>query len=348
MRHDIKVLTVGDSRKMKGGVSTVIKCMEQSYLWRKYHCRWLECQINKGIAWKILYLLRGMAQAVFVMPLYDIVHFHTTPGKGMRVIFPIFLYAKLWRKRTILHLHVGNQISNHVHDKLFRWMIGKTDRVIVLGKMWKDFLVNKMGVSTDVEYLYNMVTSKPLPNDTGRYFLFAAYFNINKGYDTLLKAWAEVAKKHPEWRLVMCGTGNMNEVMNLVKSNGVQESVDLPGWVDGERREAYFREAYAYCMTSKQEGLPMSVLESISYGVPVITTPVGCLPEFLEDGKSALFFDFGDADMLAGKMVQLIEDHGLRNNLSERGRDIVQDKFVSSKIWNKLDNIYRSLSKNIC
>lgn len=348
MRNDIKVLIVGDSRKMKGGVSTVIKSMEKSRLWKKYHCRWLQCQINRCVAWKVLYIMWGMLQAVFVVPSYDIVHFHTTPGRGMKVILPIFLYSKLWHKRTIVHLHVGNQIKDYAQDGLFRWMIKQADKVIVLGKMWKDYLVGEMGVSTNVEYLYNTVTSKPRANNTKRYFLFAAYFNINKGYDTLLEAWAMVVKKYPKWQLVMCGTGNTDDVKRLIVLNDVSGSVDLPGWVDGEQRETYFRDAYAYCMTSQQEGLPMSVLESMAYGVPIITTPVGCLPEFLEDGKSALFFDFGDANMLAEKMLILIAHSDLRSGISAEGKSLVEKHFTPNVVFEKLDSIYHSLCSDVC
>lgn len=341
--HKIKVLIVGDSRKMKGGVSTVIKSMEQSPIWEKYHCYWLQCQINKGIVWKILYLIRGVVQAVFIMPFFDIIHFHTTPGNGMRVILPFFLYARLWRKKTILHLHVGNQIKEYADDRLFSWIMKQANRVIVLGKTWRNYLTNELNVSTKVEYLYNPVTVKTKLYRFEKYFLFAAYFNINKGYDTLLKAWAMVVRKYPKWRLVLCGTGNMVEINRLIEINHVKESVDLPGWVDGKRRDNFFRGAYAYCMTSRQEGLPMSVLEAMSYGVPIITTPVGCLPEFLEDNKSALFFDFGDADMLAKKILLLIESERLRNVVSTEDKALVERNFTPIVVFEKLDGIYRSL-----
>ena len=70
-----KVLIVGDSRKMKGGVSTVIKSMEANPIWKKYNCYWLQCQINKGILWKVMYLAMGLLNSLFRVPLYDIVHF---------------------------------------------------------------------------------------------------------------------------------------------------------------------------------------------------------------------------------------------------------------------------------
>ena len=152
-----KVLIVGDSRKMKGGVSTVIKSMEANPIWDKYKCYWLQCQINKGMAWKVLYLAMGLLNSLFRVPMYDIVHFHTTPGPGMKVVLPIILYTLLWRKKIVLHLHMGNQMRDYKDSKIFNWVMAHSDKVIVLGKTWQQFLVEEMKVKTSVEYLYNPV-----------------------------------------------------------------------------------------------------------------------------------------------------------------------------------------------
>ena len=77
-----KVLVVGDSRKMKGGVSAVIKTIESSFIWKKYHCHWVQCQINSSKILKILYLLNGYIDAFIRIPFYDIVYFHTAVGIG--------------------------------------------------------------------------------------------------------------------------------------------------------------------------------------------------------------------------------------------------------------------------
>ena len=139
---NMKVLIVGDSRKMKGGVSTVIKSMEANPIWEKYNCYWLQCQINKGMVWKVLYLAMGLFNSLFRVPLYDIVHFHTTPGPGMKVVLPIILYTLLWRKKIVLHLHMGNQMRDYKDSKVFNWVMAHSDKVIVLGKTWQQFLIN--------------------------------------------------------------------------------------------------------------------------------------------------------------------------------------------------------------
>jgi len=341
----MKILVVGDSRKMKGGVSTVIKTMEASPLWKKYSCRWVQCQINSTKLAKVLYLLKGIIECLFVMPRYDIVHFMTTPGSGMVVQLPMFLYSVLLGKKKILHLHVGNQLKDFQNDRVLRYCVKHSELVLTLGKSWCEYVPAPQKWCGRVDYLYNPSQSPMKQIEWKKYFLFAAWFDLNKGYDTLLEGFAKVNKKYPDWRLVMCGVGHFDELKGYIRKNKLENHVDLPGWVEGTVKDKYFREAYAYCMTSYKEGLPMTVLESMAYGVPVISTPVGCLPEFLEDHKNVIFFDFKDADGLAKAMIELIEHQDMRTKITKDASDTIKAKFQIEVFVRRLDGFYQELLK---
>lgn len=339
-----KVLLIGDSRKMKGGISTVIKTLEKSPLWKKYNCYWLETQINSNnILVKILYLLKGFAKGLFIIPQYRIIHFHTATGASMKTLLPFFLYTLLFRKKIIIQLHVGNQIKKHVNDYLFKFWTSRADLVLFLGKTWQNEISQNINCNVKTDFLYNPIYPKEKQLYYKKYFLFAAYFHPNKGYDILLEAFSKVIKKHPEWKLIMCGTGDTEGVYKSINKFRLNDNVILPGWVKGEDKEVLFKEAFAYCMTSYQEGLPMSVLESLSYGVPVISTPVGCLPEFLSDNESVLFFNFGNVDKLEKCMLKLIEEKEIRELISQNAYKIINSKFTIDVINSKLDTIYNNI-----
>ena len=87
----------------------------------------------------------------------------------------------------------------------------------------------------------------------------------------------------------------------------------------------------------------MSVLEAMSYGVPIITTPVGCLQEFLVDKESALFFDYGNIDELATALETLIENKSLRTKIAENGYILAKEKFDTDVICKRLSKIYDNL-----
>ena len=345
--NNYKVIFVGDSRKMKGGVSTVMKNLEKSTLWGKRECYWLETQINSANKWlKVLSLLRGFIKGIFMIPRYQIVHFQTAPGNSMKTLFPIFIFSMLCRKKIIVQLHTGNQIKKHVNDWLFKFWTTHTNCLIFLGKMWKEEIEPYLKKSIKTEFVYNPVDVQKKQDLCKKYFLFAAYFNVNKGIDVILEAFSIVVKNYNDWKLIMCGSGDTIKIIDFVNKHQLNDKIILPGWIEGKEKEFLFKNAYAYCMTSYEEGLPMSVLEAISYGVPLISTPVGCLPEVFNDNKTCLFFNFGDVNDLAKKMELLIKDYELRTELSNNSYKLCQEYFTIEAVANKLDNIYNSLTED--
>lgn len=340
-----RVLFVGDSREMRGGVSTVIKSIESSYLWDKYHCDWLECQINDRIPVKVWYLLKGLVKGLWAIPKHQIIHFHTATGNSLKVQLPFFLYARFLRKKIIVHLHVGNQLKTAGHNRLFSYFCHKSNLVITLGESFRSLVPGFIEGHTSVTHLYNPAPEIEQREDTYPYFLFAAYFDSerNKGYDVLLKAFSDVIRCHPEWKLVLCGDGDIKQVRHIIANYGLEKSIELPGWVSGEKKEFYFKHAYAYCLCSRNEGLPITILESMALGLPIITTPVGCIPEILTDNESALFFETDDVRQLSCQMQKLIEDKELSRALSIRSQAIARDKLSLDRFCKRLDGIYQSL-----
>ena len=338
-----KVLFIGDSRKMKGGVSSVMQNIEKSELWSEWRCYWIENQINRGILFKLLYLLKGLFWGMILIPRYSIVHFQTAPGRSLVINLPLLLYALLWRRKIVTQLHVGNQIEDHLDDVSLKFWVMHSDLVLLLGKKWRDIMYDKFSISGKFEYLYNPVEIRDKQVEPQKYFLYAAYFNVNKGVSILLDAFNDVVKEFPDWKLVMCGSGNEEMMCDLLKQYDFSRSIILPGWISGKEKEEYFKNAYAYCMTSYKEGLPMSVLEAMSYGVPIISTPVGCLPEILTDEQSCLFFQFGNTKQLALQMKRLILDKELRQKLSTQSYDIAVKDFSICAITSRLHSFYMKL-----
>ncbi|MBR1575195.1 MAG: glycosyltransferase family 4 protein [Bacteroidales bacterium] len=345
MKQIPKVLFVGDSLKMKGGVSAVIQAIASTPLWTRYQCRWLECQINAARWKKWAYLLRALWRGLFWIPRFEIIHFHSAVGNSLKVQLPFLLYALLWRKKILVHFHVGDQLREAASDRLFRFYCRKADQVLTLGKRLREEIPTYASHPGRVGYLYNPVP--PLQKKTERepFFLMAAYLtpDQNKGCDTVLEAFAAFRRAFPDWKLVICGSGDMEGLRSLIVSNGLQACVETPGWVSGSEKERYFRQAAAYCMASHKEGLPVSILESISAGLPIITTPVGSIPEILQDRESALFFQPGDAVTLCRLMTELAADPDLGNRMAGRASAFAEEQMVLEHFTRRLSAYYEQL-----
>ncbi len=343
-----KVLVIGSARKSFGGVSSTIKLMEKMPVWQEYSCYWLGTQIQRNYLWKLWYAVKSWFIALFIIWKYDIVHFHTVPDKICLIIqLPIFLLSLIGRKKIIMHIHMGNQLRNHTGNKLFLWHLHHADLIILLAKKWQRLFAESYNdITTPTTILYNSCEVSGHYNYENRQknILMAAYFNDNKAPDLLLKAWQKLQHEYPEWNIYMLGNGEVERFRKMSADMGLEHSVHFTGYITGKQKEDFFRNASIYAVCSYEEGFPMVILEAWNYGIPVITTPVGGLPDVIEEEKNCITFGFGNHEELTYKLAKLIDNFELRRYMSEYEQQFVKQHFSTSQINTELKNIYH----NIC
>lgn len=338
-----KVLVIGSAEQSGGGVSSVIKLMKKMPIWKKFHCYWLGTQIQRNYAWKLLYAIRAYLIALFIIWRYDIIHFHTVPNISMIVQLPIFFLSVLGRKKIIIHIHMGNQLKHHHWDKLFRWHLRHSDLIILLAKKWQCLFQEEYAdIKTPTTVLYNAceITSEISYSDKEKIIIMAAFFNENKAPDLLLKAWNEIRNDYKDWRIYMLGNGEIEKYKKMADDMGLADSVIFTGYMTGNEKEYFFNKASIYCMCSYEEGFPMVVLEAWAHEVCVISTPVGGLPDVIEEGKNMLTFDFGDWKGLARQLKVLMDNTEKMNIMGKYSRKFVANYFSLEKINNDIEKIY--------
>ena len=340
-----RVLVVGSARESAGGVSEVIRTISHMPVWRQYGCRWLGTQIQRNYLWKLWYALKANMTALCIIWRYGIVHFHTVPDRnGLLIQLPILLMAWAGRKRIIMHVHMGNQLADHTHNRLFKWCLRRAHRIVLLAPKWKRmFEESYADITTPVTVVYNAVEKVPevKPEEKRPIIMMAAYLNDNKAPDVLLKAWKKLEAKYPQWKVEILGNGEVERFRRMAEEMGLKERVDFKGYVTGMEKEALFRETSIYCMCSYEEGFPMVVLEAWMHGMALVTTPVGGLPDVLEEGRNALTFPFGDADALAEQLERLMADEDLRKQIAGFSRRFAVQHFSTEEISRCWEKNYR-------
>lgn len=338
-----KVLFVATSRQTMGGITSVLKRYEKMEFWKKHKCAWLETQVNKGIALKLWYMIKAYITMLFIVPCYDIIHFHTVPGRSITMQMPVFLYSLLWKKKTIIHIHVGNQLLEYTNDNMFKYVLKKATKVVVLANVLKDLM--KEHYNIDAEVLYNPIEEQPPREKHGieKKVFFAAYLTLNKGYDTLLRAFKEVVVKHPDWTLVLAGSGETENAKKLISELGIENNVEQHLWLNKEQMYSFYKKVSIYCIASKQEGFPMAFLEAASYGIPIVTTPVGGIIDVIDDEKNCMIFGFNNHLELANKINRLIENNDIYETISRNLIVLTEEKFSIDAINKKIDNLYNNL-----
>lgn len=343
------VVMVGNSEHSGGGIASVINLIIKMPVWEKYGIKLLATQKDGNKLTKFWCVTKAALKAPFAISQCKIVHFQMVPGITLLTQLPALLSAKLFRKKVVMSVHVGNQLENYASDRFFKWWFRRADLVLLLAKRWETLfkeLYADVKVPTDV--LYNACEMRPyIPmSEKQKLILFAGTLDKNKALDLLLKAWASIKNKYPEWKIAVLGSGDRPYFETMSKDLGCSDSVSFQGYVVGEKKERYFHDASILCLCSYMEGFPMAVLEAWAHGIAVVTTPVGGLPDVIEDGKNCMVFPTGDHTTLAEQLDCIISKEDLRMRVGEEGYRCAQNHFSISEINNKIDSIYAGLLNN--
>lgn len=340
------VLVIATSRKTRGGITSVIKAHQTGEQWQKFHCKWIETHRDGNPIRKLWYLFSAILQYLFLLPFYDIVHIHiaTTQSAKRKQLF--FYPAKWMKKKIIFHFHPSNEkfLFEPYNQKLYKKLFSQADLILVLSEQWKKWLEESLGITEHVEVLYN-----PCPKVNRREdirennILFAGTIIPRKGYGDLIKAFAKIAKKYPNWKVIFAGNGEIENAKKIASEYGISNQIVFPGWINGKKKEETFQKASIYCLASDGEGFPMGVLDAWAYGIPCVVTPVGGIPDIIRDEVNGLIFPVGDIDTLASKLEKLITNKDLRTKIVKETDKYVNNEFNVSFINQKLGQLYSNL-----
>lgn len=341
-----KVLIVATSHKTRGGITSVIKSHQLGEQWQKFHCKWIETHRDGNNMRKLWYLATALIEYICLLPFYDIVHIHiaTTQSAKRKQLF--FHPAKWMKKKVILHFHPSNEkfLFEPYNQKLYRQLFSQADLVLVLSEQWERWIKEALGLTEHIEVLYNPCPSVKKEADIReKSILFAGTIIPRKGYETLLRGFALIANKYPEWRITFAGNGEIEKAKCIAKDLQIEKQIDFLGWISGRIKERTFQKASIYCLASYGEGFPMGVLDAWAYGIPCIVTPVGGIPDIVKNGENGLIFQVGNYIELAEQLEKLIKNDILYKKLAKASLYLAHTVFDISTINKQLEEIYSNL-----
>lgn len=278
-----------------------------------------------------------------------LVHIHSaSKGSFYRKYF-VFKLAKLFRKKVIYHIHcpvfgeIYDESPNFIKRRIEE-VLDNSDLIIVLSQYGKTE-VSRICNNKNIKILYNPCIIKNFTKIATEKInvLFMGRIGKRKGiYDII-----ESAKliTNPDIKINLYGDGELKKFENLIKENNLEDKVSLYGWISDDKKDEAYRSADIYVLPSYEEALPMSVLEAMSYELPVISTPVGGTPEAIEDNVNGFLIQPGDYNALAQKINLLSEDKELREKMGQESLRIAKEKFDINVIIKQLREIYDELLK---
>lgn len=339
-----KVLIISTSRKTRGGITAVLKAHEKGEQWKKFHCHWVQTHRDGNNIRKLAYLAFAWLDFLVTIPFYDIVHVHFSLGTTARRKVPFVKIAKALGKKIIIHLHCGSQI-HEIWNKDYDYLFSVADVGLLLSDNLLHMVEEHTGSGHDYRVCYNpcpQVSKKPVLQKK-KQILFSGTLCAGKGYQDLIRSFAKIASKHTDWKIIFAGNGEVDKGKRLSKELKIANQVEFLGWVSGEEKDKVFRESMIFCLPSYAEGFPMAVLDAWAYGLPVVTTPVGGIPDVAIDGENMLLFNPGDINSLAGQLERLMVDEELRSRISLASVEFAEGKFNLDTINKQIGELYKTL-----
>jgi glycosyltransferase involved in cell wall biosynthesis len=262
--------------------------------------------------------------------------------------------AKLVGARVLLHLHAAQIVALHetmpwAGRRLLRAMFRSSDRVVVLGELWRRWVIDTFTVAPHaVTVLHNgvpatMVARVARPEGHPFRLLFLGNLLQRKGIADLLHALA--IQKDPSVMLTVAGGGALETYRRMAESLGIAERIRFTGWVDQATARRLLAASDALVLPAYDEGLPLVILEAMATGVPVICTPVGAIPEVFEDRRTALFVPPGDRPALASAIALLQDDPALQATLSAEGLALYRRDFTMDVFASRISALYAALDR---
>ncbi|EOH96877.1 hypothetical protein UAY_02609 [Enterococcus moraviensis ATCC BAA-383] len=356
----INVLMIGSHFSAKGGISTVI---EQIDGWLKnsdeLNYQFISTYVDKNLFSKSLHFCDAIfrIKKMISSQKIDLVHIHMS-YKGSyvrkRILCNIF-----WKQRipTILHIH-GSEfkvwydgLTNRKKEEVKEFLL-KQKKVIVLGEEWANFF---RGIDSDINIsvIHNAVS---IPEETvsweneSKKIFFSGVLLKRKGIYDLIDAMVLLKKsnylKTNCITLKIAGTGE--EAISLkekVEELGLEKYVSFLGWI-GDKKELKkeILDSTIGVLPSYNEGLPMSLLECMSYGLPMISTNVGSIASVISDGKNGVLITPGNAEELALAIEKLLNDQKKWQLYSDNAKDTIVRNFDEQKLFTQLALVYQEVS----
>jgi glycosyltransferase involved in cell wall biosynthesis len=358
-RWKMKVLMIGSHLKVNGGITRVVKNYIQAGIGDKLTFKYFPTYLGSNHIINLLYFFIRFVTLYFILFIiqkkYDVAHIHMSyKGSFLRKKYIINL-LDLKGIPIILHMH-GSQFKDFYNNSTLnkqrdiRNILDKSSAILALGEQWKTFY--KTITKTEVVSLDNAVFPKSdlilkQQNEEKIFITTMGVLSKRKGsYDILKIASNLQGKIDQKYKFLLGGDGEVEQIKGKIKDLGLN-NVIVTGWISNDEEiQKIYKKSIIYMLPSYNEGMPMSILEAMSYGVPIISTNVGSIPSVVGE-KNGFIVEAGDLITIEEKIVELLNDKSKMLEMSVENIKTINNKYNINKSLDSLIKLYRKLGRGL-
>lgn len=342
-----QIVSIGCSYKNpRGGVAMVLNVYSRCVYSR------FRCLVNSGGNTRFYKLLVALWAyfCLLVLLLFDrdvkIVHIHTSSYNSFHRSSYFVKLSKRFHKKVVLHVHGGGfkEYYESNPQKISK-ILNICDVIIVLSETWKIFFQRITSVPIEI---VNNVVEHPVDAMVSMKkeklcILFMGAIVKEKGVFDLLQTVGEHMETfHDKIEVHIGGAGDVGELKEQISHYGLGDIVYCHGWVSGDEKVTLFSQSDVYVLPSYAEGLPVSILEAMSYKKAIVASSVGGIPEIVEDGVNGFLITPGNRTQLFMVLNDLLVNREKIDRMGDASYQKIQSYFPES-VSQQLSNIYSKL-----
>ena len=310
-----------------------------------------------GISHYLMPLIDSVRLFYFVLlERYDA--YHINPSLDPKSVIRDGLFSLILRlvkaKNVIVAFH-GWSLSTQkmingsfVLKSFFRIAFGGATKYLVLAAPFKEWLVEQ-GIPQEKILIYTtMFDGKSFTGlkrrvvGNGVCLIFLSRLVREKGIYELLEAFQLLGLHHSDLRLVIAGNGPEEErIRNWVENRKMEDRVEMTGYIRGKEKILALLNSDIFVLPSYSEGCPVSLLEAMAAGLPVVTTAVGGIPQIIIEGQNGFLLYQGTPEMIANAVTKLLNDKPLRLKIGGNNRHEAWKKYDGAIVAQLFYALYR-------
>lgn len=349
----MNVLMIGVDETSLGGMLTVVDNYKENKMFcTKTNLKYIATVTNKPFFKKVLFFLKALNKIKKSLKddNIDIVHIHMAEKGSVYREGVVLWYAKKYKKKTIVHMHGATieewyNSQNEFNKILIKKILNQTDILIALGYNWVTFL-SELVSPEKVKVIYNavQVPKANMYNKHAKEILFLGLLIQRKGIDDLLKAISNINNKLPDDIIVrLYGADRENNIEEKIKKLNLGNRVKYSGWLTNNMKAECFANTMINVLPSYNEGLPMTILETMAYGIPNISTNIAAIPEVITNNKDGILIQPGDITTLEKAILDLVINEKKRIAYSENSYRKICEKFSIEKHIDDILSLYSEM-----
>lgn len=344
MLQSKNILTIGcKCNPPKGGVAYVLNSY-MNYVYEPFN--FVANSGGKNAFIKLWYMISALIKCEFKYIFnkeIDIVHIHTASNNSFKRSALFIKQAKRYGKKVVCHIHGGAFKTYRESNKEFvDKILQQSDAIVALSEYWKQFFTEEVGLN-NVFVIKNIIPKpeqKKVIHEDKLHLLFLGFITEAKGIFDLIET---INANKETWKdrvvLHIGGNGKVEKLKELIAKYGLENTVIYEGWVSGDKKAELLSQADGFILPSYTEGLPISILEAMSYGLPILSTPVGSIPEIIKDGENGFLFEPKDCKNMANCINMLLNDKSLVTLISGKNISVAQN-YLPDAVEHELCKLY--------